>query len=87
MYRTAYASELGWFENAACKGMDLEVFYFEPPSGRKMRQAVVICRSCPVMADCARWALRSRERFGVWGGLSPSQRQRILRNGQRRAAL
>lgn len=50
---------------------------------RKQREAVEICRGCPVLAECRDHALRTNELFGVWGGLSPSQRKRM--RAQRRA--
>ena len=39
---------------------------------------------CPVRAQCLELALRQQERFGVWGGKSPRQRQAIA---AQRAAL
>lgn len=40
-----------------------------------------ICRTCPVMVDCAIFAVRTEEPFGVWGGLTRAQRRSITRSG------
>lgn len=36
--------------------------------------AVGVCRACPVRAECLQYALAADERFGVWGGLSETER-------------
>ena len=40
----------------------------------RITQAKQICRRCPVISQCATWALRTREPYGVWGGLSETER-------------
>jgi WhiB family redox-sensing transcriptional regulator len=44
-----------------------------------------ICRSCPVIAECARHALSAREQYGVWGGIGEDERRAMLRRAGRRA--
>jgi len=49
--------------------------------------AVEICSSCPLMNECAKFALEERIPHGVWGGLTETQRAEMLRikhNQQRR---
>jgi WhiB family redox-sensing transcriptional regulator len=72
-----------WQLFAACRGQDVEIFYH--PAGERRRdkkaridQAKQICRDCPVISDCAAWALRTREPYGIWGGLSEGERADIL---------
>ena len=36
--------------------------------GKAQRSAKLVCRSCPVVAECLADALDSRTDFGVWGG-------------------
>ena len=36
-----------------------------------------ICRKCPVKRSCLDQALSSGERLGVWGGLTPAQREAL----------
>jgi len=36
-----------------------------------------ICTQCPVRQVCADYAIRNREPYGVWGGLTPKQRRTV----------
>ena len=38
-----------------------------------------ICQECPVLADCRAHALTTTETYGIWGGLSESERARHTR--------
>ena len=59
----------GWFTQAACIGVDPEMFF--PDRGAPVREAKAVCRSCPVCRDCLKFALSEpAERFGIWGGTS-----------------
>lgn len=44
------------------------------------------CDGCPVKALCLADAMDRGEQWGVWGGLTTSERQAMRRNEQRRAA-
>ena len=46
------------------------------------RAAKAICRECQVRGDCLEFALRSGEKFGIWGGLSERERRRVRRERQ-----
>ncbi|MGW2180468.1 WhiB family transcriptional regulator [Streptomyces sp. NPDC001732] len=69
-----------WQAEATCRGMDSSVF-FSPPGerGRARRrredEARAICESCPVSDPCGRFALASRQRYGVWGGSTEAERR------------
>ena len=72
-----------WQKNAACRGMGDETF-FHPPDERdparsqRISQAKAICQSCPVIDECRLHALRVREPYGIWGGLSEDERASLL---------
>lgn len=66
-----------WQEQAACRGMDPELWFSE--RGESTSEAKEVCRCCPVRRECSEFALANGERFGVWGGLSERQRRRIRR--------
>ena len=71
-----------WQTTAACRGMDSTMFYHpfnERNEAREARiaQAKAICQQCPVRTACADHALRVREPYGIWGGLSEDERARI----------
>lgn len=68
-----------WHELAACRGMDVEVFF--PEAGRQLqvRAAKQVCARCPVTAECLADALESGLSHGVWGGLSARERKKMTR--------
>lgn len=45
-------------------------------------EAKEFCLGCPVILECLKSALDSNERWGVWGGLTPSER-RTIRHGRK----
>ena len=79
-----------WMRDAACSDDDTGVFYPDPDLTDKpmiMRLhaiAIAVCRTCPVTGPCLAYAMEHNEIFGVWGGMTPSQR-RSLRNERARA--
>jgi WhiB family redox-sensing transcriptional regulator len=56
---------------------------FHPISHGSIQQAILeapaksVCRRCPVQHDCLDYAITENEQFGIWGGLNPSERDRI----------
>jgi WhiB family redox-sensing transcriptional regulator len=72
-----------WQLKAACRGQDTANFYHPenergPSRVRREMRAKAVCASCPVVESCLRWALAAREPYGVWGGLSAEERERVL---------
>jgi WhiB family transcriptional regulator, redox-sensing transcriptional regulator len=71
-----------WQDHAACHGSDSTIF-FHPQNERGLarmrrdRSAKLICAACPVRIECADYAIRAREPYGVWGGLTEEERERI----------
>ncbi|MEO6714921.1 MAG: WhiB family transcriptional regulator [Mycobacteriales bacterium] len=72
-----------WQLHGACRGAD-EALFFLPEGARgstktrRERAAKAICATCPVIDRCAEFALATREPYGVWGGLSPEERELLL---------
>ena len=64
-----------WLDRAACDGLDVALFF--PEEGENPTTALEVCKACPVRHDCLDEAIRNNETHGVWGGLTPRQRQRI----------
>lgn len=75
-------AEWNWQEQAACRDRDVSMF-FHPANergGTRRRREVVaktICFSCAVRLECADYAIRAREPYGVWGGLTEAEREEI----------
>ncbi len=45
-----------------------------------------VCARCAVRIECLEFAILLREKQGVWGGLTPVERTKIIRARQRAAA-
>ncbi|RVW01852.1 WhiB family transcriptional regulator [Rhodococcus spongiicola] len=80
-----------WQQHGLCQGMDASAFF--PPTGERgsarmvrERRAKAICNACPVMATCLAHSLAVPEPFGVWGGMSESERAGLLRGRRRGVA-
>ena len=79
---------MDWRHNAVCREEDPELFFpigNTGPALLQIEEAKAVCRRCPVMEQCARWALESGQDSGVWGGLSEADRRRIKRRAARTA--
>lgn len=69
--------ERPWAVFAACKAETSMKFF--PQNREEEREALAVCRTCPVVEDCLEHALATNERFGVWGGTTERQRRKLSR--------
>lgn len=74
-----------------CQTTDPELWFGVPEYGNSFDQisytaAKQFCNRCPVQEACLQYALKAPETHGVWGGLSPKERQ-AMRNAGRRTAV
>jgi WhiB family redox-sensing transcriptional regulator len=67
--------EPNWWDLALCAETDPEIFF--PEKGGTTRPAKRVCRMCEVRAECLEDALAHNEGFGVRGGLSERERNRM----------
>jgi WhiB family redox-sensing transcriptional regulator len=74
-----------WREFARCRGVDPEVFYPVSDDDEAAEEAKSICALCPVREACLEFALSTREKNGVWGGLTERERRRVLRRRRKTA--
>ena len=65
-----------FLEDAACRGLDPELFYAEGAAA--IARAKALCGVCPVQEACLEWAVK-REEFGVWGGTTARERSGMRR--------
>ena len=73
-----------WMADAACKGMDTDLFYSERGEwGALESPAMAVCRECPVRAECLEYAIERCDDIGVWGGTSGKKRQELRRKIRR----
>jgi|688.fasta_scaffold13218_8 WhiB family redox-sensing transcriptional regulator len=73
---------MDWIDKAACKNISSEIFY---PDGidkavdaKREASAKIICKQCPVAAECLMHAITNEEKYGVWGSFAPKERTSIL---------
>jgi WhiB family redox-sensing transcriptional regulator len=84
-------SERGfWWLDAACRGLDPDIWFPEKPQGRDyFAVARSYCNHCDVREECLAEAMAQHpdnDRFGMFGGKSPRERQR-LRSGRTEKAV
>ena len=80
---------MDWRHRAACRGEDPELFFpvgTTRPALAQLAEAKSVCHRCPVTGQCRTWALDSRERHGVWGGLGEDERHELWRDNRRISA-
>lgn len=80
-----------WQLHGACRGEDSSLFFHpegERGPARSAREAAAkaVCARCPVVEQCRRHSLATREPYGVWGGLSEAEREEAVAAGQRSLA-
>ncbi|MEU4115681.1 WhiB family transcriptional regulator [Kitasatospora sp. NPDC028055] len=87
----AFAYRWDWQLRGLCREADNALFFH--PSGERgaahharEEAAKAVCAGCPVRIECRRHALQTREPYGVWGGLTEDERQRLLARSPRGAA-
>lgn len=78
-------SALAWQQHGACRTADGAAFFSPDQAGeapavrlRRLVQAKRVCASCPVRLSCRSYALENEEEFGVWGGLSETERKHLI---------
>jgi len=81
-----------WQLDSACRGLDSDIFYH--PDGergsareRRVSTAKAVCAACPVIAQCRAHALKTKEPYGVWGGLGEEDREVIYAQQASQARL
>jgi hypothetical protein len=85
--------DLSWYDEAACRGADTELFY--PPRDKSKYRAIAseakkYCfgngetSACPVRTSCLWDAIYRDEQHGIWGGMSHRERNALVRKWQRK---
>lgn len=71
---------MDWMTEAACKGSS-EIFYADSTdkkeNAKKESQAKLLCKKCPVSAECLLFAIENNESFGIWGSFSSKERNML----------
>lgn len=66
-----------WWRQAACAGVGPDAFF--QPDAEAEHAAKAMCAGCTAAPECRDWAIAHRISFGIFGGLTPSERARLSR--------
>ena len=69
---TLAPQDRSWRKDSAC-AEQWEPFF----DWKRVAEAKVICATCPVQAQCLKFAIDNDEREGVWGGLTAKERKAL----------
>lgn len=69
---------MAWTDDANCVGEDPSLFYPQLGNQHTVIKAKKICKPCTVRSKCLADALRRRERYGIWGMMTVSEREGFL---------
>lgn len=61
---------------ANCRGLT-SLFYPDNDNLNQIDRAKLVCSSCRVRTMCLDYALRTKQKFGVWGGKTEEERRHI----------
>jgi WhiB family redox-sensing transcriptional regulator len=73
-----------WVDTAPCRGLPTEWFFpdTETPGDHDWSAGKTVCAECPHRKPCLFVALNFEtpdvRRFGLWGGLTPKERDRLM---------
>jgi len=72
-----------------CAPWSAEQFYpndhgSQRTQAQRETHAALLCQGCLVINECLEYALTNRERYGIWGGTTEEQRERIWRRQARK---
>jgi WhiB family transcriptional regulator, redox-sensing transcriptional regulator len=65
-----------WEERAACQPYDTNLFF--PEKNESPARGLRVCASCSVRVECLEYAIEAKEVYGIWGGTTEKERQRLL---------
>lgn len=85
IYHSADWAGLSWHDQAKCKGMDTNIFYYGvyergPAKLARAAEAKRICADCPVKQQCLADAVSRDDRYSIQGNTTPEERGAITVN-------
>jgi WhiB family redox-sensing transcriptional regulator len=72
-------------DNTPCQSTDPEIFFPDPMDTEKIQVAKRVCANCDptTKGECLSFALTNSIRYGIWGGLTETERESIRRKVSR----
>jgi len=71
-------SDARWMNDSKCNADDGITWFPQQGERHSIAIAKKFCVGCPVMERCLNWSLNNQIMYGVWGGKSPAERERLL---------
>jgi len=68
-----------WRQKALCKISKTQIDFFSEDK-HSIKMAKSTCQRCVVADECLIFAVQNKEKFGVWGGFTPRERNKITRS-------
>jgi hypothetical protein len=62
-----------------CQTTDPDLWFSTDESRTKYKLAKNLCNRCPVRKQCLDYALANEEPWGMFGGATPKERQKLLK--------
>ncbi len=81
-----------WQLKGLCRGVDSSFFFHPdgergPARAKREARAKAMCARCPVLEQCRTHALAVHEPYGIWGGMSESERESTIRTEHRELVI
>ena len=81
-----------WQMKGLCRGVDSSFFFHPdgergPARAQREARAKAMCARCPVLEQCRAHAMAVQEPYGIWGGMSESERETAVRSANRKLAV
>ncbi|OBG87578.1 WhiB family transcriptional regulator [Mycobacterium sp. E802] len=81
-----------WQQHGRCRDADQALFFGADGEDRRTRtgriqRAKQLCEDCPVISACRDHAIAAAEQHGIWGGLTPGERNAMLTAGRPNALM
>ncbi len=76
-------SRHGWRQRAACRDVDTDFFFPNGETGEALAQAEAakaVCATCEVRPECLDFAMGTNQPYGIFGGLSETDRKSLRRH-------
>lgn len=73
-----YDMETNWMKSAKCKGRDDMKWFPEPGESHTVAVTKQFCQDCRVKKRCLEYALNNLIPYGIWGGMSATERKKML---------
>jgi WhiB family transcriptional regulator, redox-sensing transcriptional regulator len=71
-----------WRDHASCRSCSPDLFFPAGTTGAALHEiqaAKAVCAQCPVQSHCLRFALRTGQAYGIWGGTTEDERRALAR--------